>query len=121
MKRIHTCVYCLVVHLDNRITLLAVGLLCCFLHVLYCLLYRHDIRKSEKCRLKNCVCSLTHTNLNSLVDGVDCVESDIVLCYILLCSGRHMLIKLFIRPLAVDEENSARLYVLNHLISLGNV
>ena len=83
----------LVVHVYNILTLLEVRLSSLFLHVLDCFFLWHDLCKCEECRLEDCVCSLAHSNLLSQVDGIDCVELDVVLCNVSLCSCIQVVIE----------------------------
>ena len=61
-----------------------------------CLVDRHYICKLEECRLENCVSSLTHSNLDSLVDSVDCVKLNVVVSDIFLSVSVEVMSKLFI-------------------------
>ena len=121
MYCIKSGINCLVVHLYDSITLLRVRLLSCLLHELYSVIDRHYVSQLEECRLKNCVGTLTHTDLDCLIDCIDRVKLNIVVSDIFLCLSVEMLIKLLIRPLAVDHEYSARLNILNHLHALDNI
>ena len=96
MDGIHTGIDSLVVHLNDCVTLLGVGLLCCLLHEGNRLIDRHYVSQLEECGLKDRVGTLAHTDLDSLVDSVDSVKLDIVISDILLCLSVQMLLKLFI-------------------------
>ena len=84
MYCVHTGVDCLVVHLYNRIAFLAVGFLRSLFHEIDRLFDRHHVRQFKECRLKNRVGALAHTDLDRLVDRVDCVKLDIVVGNVLL-------------------------------------
>ena len=117
MNCIYTSIDCFVVHFYDCITLLRVGFLSSCFHVLDSFIDWHDVCKFEECGLKNCVSTFTHTNFNCFVDCIDCIQLDIIVSDVFLGSSWHMFVKLFICPLAVDHEDSARFYILNHLVS----
>ena len=71
MKSVYTGVDCLVVHLNDSVTLLAVGLLGSCLHVINSLFDRHQVSQLEESGLQDRVGTFAHTDLDSLVDGVD--------------------------------------------------
>ena len=115
-----TCVNSLLVHLNDFFTLLH-ELLCLFLHVADSLVNRKNLCKSKESGLKNCICTLAKADLCGNVNSVNCIKLNIVLCDVLLGFCIHLLSKLSGIPLAVDKEYSARLNVLNHLVTLFNI
>ena len=112
---------CLVVHVNDVLTLLQVRMGSSVLHQLDCGLFRHNLSQREECRLQNGVGALAHANLDSQINCVDGVQLNVVLCDVTLCLSRHVLVQLFRRPLAVNQEYAARLYVVDHLVALDNV
>ena len=110
-----------VVHIDDVLALLQVGLRGRILHVLDGLVLRDDVRQREERRLQDGVRALAHADLAGKVDGVDGVELDAVVGDIALGLGVQMMLKLFRRPLAVDHERAARLHVVHHAEALGDV
>ena len=111
----------LVVHIDDILALLQVGLGRSILHIADRFFLRHDLCQREERRLEDGVGALAHTDLDRLVDRVDRVELDVVLRDIALRLSRHVVVELFIRPLAVDHEDTARLDVANHREALDNI
>jgi hypothetical protein len=89
--------------------------------VLYGLFYRHDVCKREEGSLKDCVRALAHADLDGEVDGVNRVKLYVVLCDVLLCLCVEFLGEFSLIPLAVDEEYSAGLYIVNDAVSLLDV
>ncbi len=110
-----------VVHIDDVLALLHIGLRGRILHVLDGLVLRDDVRQREERRLQDGVRALAHADLAGKVDGVDGVELDAVVGDIALGLGVQMMLKLFRRPLAVDHERAARLHVVHHAEALGDV
>ena len=114
-------VYCVVVHIDNVLSLLQIGCRRLLLHVLYRLVLRDDLRQSEERRLENGVGALAHAYLLGKVDGVYHVKLDVVLGYVALGRSVKMLLQLLKAPLTVDEEHAAGLYVAHDGEALGDV
>ena len=111
----------LVVHINDVLALLQVGLGSSVLHELNSLLARHYLSQCEECRLQNGVGALAHADLDSEVDCVDGVKLNVVLSNVALLGSCQMLAQLFRRPLAVDEEYAARLNVTHDREVLGDV
>ena len=109
------------VHLNDGLALLGEGLLGSLLHVLDGILAGQNTGQSEESGLQDGVGALAQTDLNSLVDGVDGVQLDVVVGDVALGLSGHVVSQLFVAPLAVDHEHAAGLYVLNHLVALNNV
>ena len=71
VKSVYTSVDCFVVHLNNSVTLLAVGLLSSSFHVINCFFDWHKVSQFEECGLKDRVGTFAHTDLDRFVDSVD--------------------------------------------------
>ncbi len=104
-----------IVHIDDVLALLAVGLLDRFLHLLDGLLERNHVRDFEECRLHDGVRTRTQTQLGGDLRGVDDIEVDLVL-------GQENLHVIGQRPAGrfgivhrVQEERTARLEALQHV------
>ena len=111
----------LVVHVHDVLALLQVGVGGGVLHVADGLLLGHDLGQLEEGGLEDGVGALAHADLDGQVDGVDGVDLDVVLGDVALGHGGHMLVKLLVGPLAVDEEGAAVLHVPDHGETLDDV
>ena len=111
----------LVVHVDDVLSLLQIGLGRLFLHVGDGLLLGHYLCQGEEGALEDGVRPLAHSDLLGQVDCVNRVELDLVLGDVLLGGGVQVVLQFLGAPLAVDHEDSVRLDVLNHLEPLGDV
>ena len=112
---------CLVVHVNDFLTLLEEGFCRRVLHILDGLVLGKNVRQSKEGGLKNCVCSLAQTYLRGKIDSVDGIELNIVLGNVSLCLSVELLSKLCLIPLAVDEEYAAGLNVVDHLVALLDI
>ena len=110
-----------IVHVDDVLTLLQVGVQGGVLHVLDSLSLGHDLCQREECGLENGVGALAHADLLCEVDSVDHVKLDVVLRDVALGSGVKMMLELCEIPLAVDEEHAAGLDVTHYREVLGDV
>ena len=117
----NACIDCLVVHVNDILTFLEVGLGCSVLHMLNSLFDRHNLCQSKESSLKDRIGTLAHADLFSKVDSVYSIELDVVLCDILLCFSVEVLIQIFCAPLAVDEEYAAGLNILHHLVAFEDI
>ena len=97
------------VHIDDVLALLQVGLGSSVLHELDRLLGRHYLSQCEERGLEDGVGALAHADLDREVDRVDGVKLNIVLCDVALLRSCEVVAQLFRSPLAVDEEHAARL------------
>ena len=111
---------CLFVHFNDFFTLLH-ELLGFFLHIADCLLFRKNLGEGEESGLKNGVCALAETDLCGNINSVNGIELNVVLCNISLCFSIELFGKLLFVPLAVDEENTAGLNVVDHFVTLFNI
>ena len=111
----------LVVHIHHVLALLQVGMSGGVLHVLDGLLLGHDLGQGEEGRLKDGVGALAHADAGSQVDSVQSVDLDVVGGDVALGLGRHVLLQIGVRPLAVDQEGAAGLDVADHGEALHNV
>ena len=111
-----TCVDCIVVHLNDRITLTSVSSLCSSLHQLDCLLLRNDVCQFEECRLKYGVDTSAKSDLFTDLDTVDHIELDVVVSDEFLNLSRKMLLKAFHIPRAVQKECTAVYQLLYHVV-----
>ena len=66
-------------------------------------------------------CPLAHADFTRLVDRVDGIELDVVLCNVLLDRVGQVMLQLLAVPLAVQQEDAARLDILNDLVALEDV
>ena len=104
------------VHLNDGVTLLGVGLRSRILHVADCVFLRDDLRDGEECGLENRIDSGAKADLLTDLEAVDRVEVDIVISNVFLNLAWELLVKLFRRPLAVQQEAAALLQVFDHVI-----
>ena len=111
----------LVVHIDDVLTLLQVGVRRGVLHVLDGLLLGHDLGEGEERGLKDGVVALAHADLDGEVDGVDGVELDVIPGDVALGVRLEVMVQLIEIPLAVDHEHAAGLDVVDHLEALDDV
>ena len=102
--------------LDDRIALLAVGLLGIRLHVLVRLIVRDHVSELEESSLHDGVDAVAHANLGSQIDSVDAVELDVLLGQHLLHGRRQVLVELRVAPLAVQQERAAVLQCGQHVV-----
>ena len=109
------------VHIDDVLALLEVGVRRGVLHVLDGLLFGHDLRQGEERGLEDGVVALAHADLDGKVDGVDGVELDVVLGDVALGIRLEVMVQLIEIPLAVDHEHAAGLDVVDHLEALDDV
>jgi hypothetical protein len=105
-----------VVHLNDSFTLLGIRSGSSVLHILNSFFDRNDVGKLEECRLENSVDSVAKTDFLTDLNAVDDVELDVVLSDISLNLSGEVLVEVFLSPLAVEKECSARLDVGNHVI-----
>ena len=116
VSRIETCVYSLVVHVDYLFTLQSVCLDDGLLEVFCCFVYRDNVREFEECGLHDHVDTVAESDLTSDLCSVQCVELDVVLSDVLLHCCRKVLVELFVRPDAVQQECAALLQALEYVI-----
>ena len=102
--------------LDNRVALLAVGLLGIGLHVLVGLLVGNHVRQLEEGSLHNGVDAVAHAHLRRQVDGVDDVQPGMLLGQHLLHGSGQVLLQLVGLPLAVEQEHAAVLQRGHHVV-----
>ena len=102
--------------LDDRVALLAVGLLGVGLHVLVGLVIRDDVGELEERSLHDGVDAVAHADLRRQIDGVDGVELDVLLGEQLLHGSRQLGVELLIAPLAVEQERAAVLEGGDHVV-----
>ena len=113
----NTCIYCGAVHVYDVLAFSAVGLLDGVFHVVDRFVNRNDVCQLEECSLKDGVgSSCAKTDFLCEGNGVAGVELDVVICDISLNLTRKMLFQFFIVPYAVEQEESTRFNILNHLI-----
>ena len=112
-----TGVYCGAVHVYDVLTFSAIGLLDGIFHVADSFVNRNDVCQLEECSLKDGVgSSCAQTDFLCKGNSVAGVELDVVICDVSLNLSRKMLFQFFVVPHAVEQEESARFDVLNHLI-----
>ena len=109
------------VHVDDVLALLQVGVGGGVLHVLDSLRLGHDLRQREEGGLQDGVGALAHADFLGQVNGVDGVDLDVVLGNVALGSGIEVMVQLLVAPLAVDQEHAAGLYVADDGEALGDV
>ena len=101
---------------DGR-TLAAIGMLGVFLHVAVGILVRDNLCQLEESSLHDGVDTGTHTNLSGEIDGIDVVETRLFDGQLLLHVGRQTIIHLFLRPGAVEQEDTAFFERIDHVVS----
>ena len=107
------------VHLDDVLTLGAVGLDDRLLHIGDRLVDGDDVRELEKRRLKHGVrAPRAETDRLGELHGVAGVKLHVVFRDIALDAGGQLGLKLLVRPRAVEQEIAAGLHVLHHLEAL---
>ena len=116
-----TLVNSLAVHVYNVLTLLREFSNNLFFHVADCFFCRENVCKLEECWLKNCRSAFSETDFCCDINSVYSVNFDVVVSDVFLWFSRQVLVQFFIRPLAVDEECTAVLNILNHLVALDDV
>ena len=82
---------------------------------------RHDVREREERSLEDCVRAFAHADFDGEVDGINRVELYVVLCDVLLCLCVEFLGEFRLIPLAVDEEYTAGLDVVDDAVGLLDV
>ena len=112
----HAAVDRSIVHVDDRLALLHVGLLRSVLHVLLGFLGGDDVGDLEERGLQNGVDSAAETDLFTDLDGVDGVEVDLSLGKDALHRAGQSLAQLLNIPCAVEQEGAALFEVLNDLV-----
>ena len=119
-----TCVNRSVVHIDDILALLAVGLRDSLLHLLNSLVERDYVCNLEECRLHNSICTRAETELCSNLCSVDNIEVNLVLCEVCLhrigqcCASSCSIVY------RVQKERAALLQTLQYVILVdirGNV
>ena len=119
--RRRACVDRVVVHVDDVLALLQVGVQRGVLHVADRLFFGHDLRQREERGLQDRVGALAHADLLGKVNGVDLVKLDVVLRDVALGGRVEVMLQLLHVPLAVDEEHAARLHVAHDREALRDV
>ena len=118
-----TTVNCCVVLVDNVFTLLAVRLNDEFLHLFYSQVNRNNASDTEECGLQDGVGTVAQTDFLCNLGCIDIVNSDIVLCKVLLHLVRQVLGQLFAFPDGVQQERAvltqAAGYVVHVQVSLN--
>ena len=79
------------VHLNDGVTLLGIGLRSRILHVADCVFLRDDLRDGEECGLENRIDSGAKADLLADLEAVDRVEVDIVISNVFLNLARELL------------------------------
>ena len=95
-----------IVLVDNVFTLLAIRLNDEFLHLLYSQVNRNYACDTEECRLQDGVGAVAQTDFLCNLSCVDIVNSDIVLCKVLLYLVRQVLSQFFAFPDRVQQERT---------------
>ena len=121
MDSVASSINSLAVHVYNILTLAAELCYNLFLHVVNSFFCRQYVCQLEECRLKNGTGALAQSDFGGNLNGINGVYLDVVLSDVPLCIGMEVLTQLLVRPLAVNQELSAGLNVLNHLVSLDDV
>ena len=112
----------LVVLSNDLVAELGVGLGCLLLHVGDSVVLRHNVCKCEECRLKDGILDLHVADIVSCnARCVDDIEVDIVLCNVALDRCGEHFAELIGTPLAVEQEGSAGLDIVNDLKALVQV
>ena len=112
---------CVVVHVNDILALLEVGVESGILHVADRLCLRQNLCEGEESRLENGVGALAHADLLGKVNSIDHVKLDIVVGNVALGSSIEMMLEFLEAPLAVDEEDAAGLYITGNGEALHDV
>ena len=107
-----------IVHIHDVLTLLAVRLEGCVLHILDCVLYRDDAGDSEECALKDGVGASAKADFSGDLGCIDDVELDLLAADDGLCGVRNACEGLLLVPEGVEKEAAAFLDTLEHVIFL---
>ncbi len=108
------------VHLDDRVALLAVGLLGVGLHVFVGLLVGDDVGQLEERGLHGGVDAVAHAHGRGQGDGVDGVEAGLLLGQLALHGSGQLGLELLGAPGAVQQEHAANLQRGHHVV-LGDI
>ena len=111
-------VYGSVVHVNHVLTLLAVGLHDCVLHVLHGVLCGDDAGDAEECALEDGVGTSAKADLCGDLGGVDDIDLDVLAADGSLHIIRDVLDGLFLVPEGVEKEGAAFLDALQDIILL---
>ena len=110
---VNTCV----VHCNDRVAFLAVGLLDHFLHITLCVFVRNDVCKFEECGLHDGVDAFFRADFLDDFETVESVELDVFLCNHVLHCRRKFCVHLFGFPLRVEKERAAVFKVGEHVVT----
>ena len=111
-----TSVDCIVVHLNDCITLTSVCCFCSSLHKVDSLFFRNDVSQFEECRLKYSVDTLSKSDLFTDLDTIDYVELDVVVSNVALNLSWQMMFNTFHIPWAVQKECTTVNQLLYHVV-----
>ena len=117
VNAVYTGVNSSTVHIYDVLAFASVRLLDRVLHVSYCIIDRQDVRQFEECSLQNSIGSAAKAQILRDRYSVAGVEVDIILSDESLDVSRQLLGKFFIGPRTVEQECSALLDVLDHVVS----
>ena len=119
-QRVDTGVHGGDVHVDDLLTLQAVGLLHGGLHVLHGVLHGDDLGQLEEGGLQHHVGAVAQTQRLRLLVGVDDVELDVVVGDVLQDLAGNVLLQLVLLPLAVQQEAAVGLQLVDDVV-LGQI
>ena len=110
-------VHASVVHCNDSVAFLAVGLFDHFLHIAFCIFVGDDVCKLEECRLHDGVDALLGADLLDDFQAIESVEFDVFLCDHVLHCRREFCVHFFGLPLRVEKERAAVFKVGEHVIA----
>ena len=102
-----TSVYSSVVHVNNFFTFFTVGFYDRCFHVVYSVIYGDDVSQFEECGLQDRICFVAQTDFFTDLDGVDCIEVDIVVRNIFFHVSGQVFVQFFCIPCTVQQECTA--------------
>ena len=108
-----------IVHVDNVLALLAIGMLNSILQVFNSICQRNNISQLEECRLHNHIDAAAQTNFLSNLYSINDVEFNIVLCNIAFELTRQLSVELFRLPVAVQQEGAAFFQTSGYIIFMN--
>ena len=113
-----TAVYCSVVHVNHVLTLLAIGLHDCVLHVFHCILVGDDAGDLEECALEDGVGTSAKAYFSSNLGCVDDIYLNVLAADDCLHIVGDVLDGLFLVPEGVQQQGAAVLDALENIVLL---
>ncbi len=115
---VHTTVNSGIVHVQDGVALLAVGLCDSCFHIFHSLLNRDDVRQLEERSLQYGVDSVAKTDFFRNFRTIDDVEIDFLCCQLFFQLRGQVLVQLVNRPCCVQQECAALVQLCYHVIQM---